>query len=154
MMPDTTSLANLRDIAVPPPVSWWPLALGWWVVIALTLVFIALYGYRTWQRWKANAYRRAALTELRSATNDATIAEILKRTALCASPRADVASLAGDNWCQWLCATGGADVPVAVAERLSVGIFQDRSKHTSELHDFAARWINNHRIHTTDPSSA
>lgn len=35
MNADASSLDDLRDIAVPPPVSWWPLAPGWWVVILI-----------------------------------------------------------------------------------------------------------------------
>lgn len=31
----------LRDIHLPDPISWWPLALGWWLVLALVVFFIA-----------------------------------------------------------------------------------------------------------------
>ena len=92
-MDDPTSLQNLRDIAEPAPVPWWPPAVGWWilfVIVAAAVIWIAL---RAWRRWQANAYRRAALEELRSATNQVEIAKILKRVALCAFPRTDVASL-------------------------------------------------------------
>ena len=33
-------LARLHDIRLPPPVGWWPLAPGWWVLFALLLVVI------------------------------------------------------------------------------------------------------------------
>ena len=67
MNPDPGSLDNLRDIVELPAVSWWPLAPGWWIVIALVAVIAAVNGMRAWKQWKANAYRRAALEELRSA---------------------------------------------------------------------------------------
>ncbi len=33
-------LAQLRDIHTPDPVSWWPLAPGWWVLITLLILLI------------------------------------------------------------------------------------------------------------------
>ena len=144
-MPDAASLDNLRDIAEPVPVSWWPLAPGWWVVIAVTAVTLLAFGYRAWQRWKANAYRRAALAELHSATSDADVAEVLKRTALSAFPRTNVASLTGAAWCRWLSDTCGVDIPDIVSQRLAAGVFRDGATRTRELVEFAKRWINDHK---------
>lgn len=31
------SLDNLHNIVVPDPVSWWPLAYGWWFMITVVL---------------------------------------------------------------------------------------------------------------------
>lgn len=28
----------LRDIHLPDPISWWPLAIGWWIVLALVII--------------------------------------------------------------------------------------------------------------------
>ncbi len=38
MNADPTSLANLRDLAEPSPVPWWPLAPGWWVLLGVLAV--------------------------------------------------------------------------------------------------------------------
>ena len=35
-------LAQLNDIQTPSDVDWWPLAWGWWAVIALALLIIVL----------------------------------------------------------------------------------------------------------------
>lgn len=32
----------LRDIHLPDPIAWWPLAFGWWLVFAIGLVFVLL----------------------------------------------------------------------------------------------------------------
>ena len=64
MSADAASLANLHDIVVPPPVSWWPLAWGWYLLGALLLAALA-WGLVRWRRWRlANRYRDLALAEL------------------------------------------------------------------------------------------
>ncbi len=145
-MDDPTSLQNLRDIVEPLPVSWWPPAVGWWILSAV-LVAAGMWGIlRAWRRWRANAYRRAALNELRSATKLVEIAEILKRVALCAFPRTDVASLSGIAWTDWLRETAGQDLPAEVAEALSNGVFAGSdNKNHADVASFVAAWIRHHR---------
>ena len=63
--PDPSSLDNLFDIVVPPPVSWWPPEPGWYVVGGLAIALTVWAAWRGWERWRAAAYRRAALAELR-----------------------------------------------------------------------------------------
>ena len=147
MNEDPASLDNLCDIAIGPPVSWWPLAPGWWVVIGIAVVVIAVAAWRVWMRWQANAYRRAALDELGNAKTASAIAELLKRTALAAFPRMDVASLSGSAWCQWLSDTMGREVPTNVTEALTRGVFERTTTvQTDELRGFAAEWITSHRV--------
>lgn len=62
MTPDP--LAQLRDIHLPPPPSWWPPAPGWWVLalIALGLTLWALraaWRHRRGRRFAREARRRA-----------------------------------------------------------------------------------------------
>ncbi len=60
-------LAELRDIATPSAVSWWPLAPGWWLVIALLCALLGYAGWQLWQRYQAGRYlreARALLTEI------------------------------------------------------------------------------------------
>jgi hypothetical protein len=107
--PDPASLQNLNDIVLPATVGWWPLAPGWYFLIGLLLIALAWLCYRSLQRWNNNRYRRAALTELQLLEQDTQNAEkrdsslrqlpvLLKRTALSAYPRNQVASLSGDDW--------------------------------------------------------
>jgi hypothetical protein len=147
MNQDPASLDNLSDIAVPPPVSWWPLAPGWWVVIGIAVLVTAVAAWKAWLRWQANAYRRAAFDELGKAKTVSAISEILKRTALAAFPRTDVASLSGPAWCQWLSDTMGRQVPTNVAEALTRGVFDRKTQvQTEELRGFVAEWITHHRV--------
>ncbi|XZE52201.1 DUF4381 domain-containing protein [Planctomycetaceae bacterium SH139] len=146
MNSDPASLENLRDIAQPPPVSWWPPALGWWVLLAAIVIAAGFVALRGWRRRKARAYRRAAVRELESAQSIAEIAALLKRTALAAYPRSEIASLSGKTWCQWLQETGGQPVPKAVAKVFSEGIFTKSAAENAqeEVSAFVRVWIQNH----------
>lgn len=102
------ALEKLNDIVLPQPVSWLPQTWGW---LALALLLAALLAFALWRRHQhhvANRYRREALAELdrleaTSGTPDArVVAEILKRVALHAWPRAATASLSGAAWLDFL----------------------------------------------------
>ena len=159
-MSDQTSLDLLNDIVVPPEVSWWPVAPGWYVFgAALGLAFLAL-AWRAWKKWKQNQYRRLALQELAliRASNDGDdgdalgrIPSLLKRTALSAWPRHLVASLSGADWHQFLDRTGGGgdfgSGAGQLLDRLSYG--SDPSVHASAAErqtvlKAAEHWIRRH----------
>ena len=151
MNPDPASLENLQDIVTPPPVSWWPLAPGWWMLLAAVLVVAGMIAFRLWRSWRVNAYRRAALRALQMATTVPEIAEILKRTALAAYPRAEVASLTGRAWSRWLGQTVGEPVPDQIGEALGRGIFAEANNvDVAKVARFAASWIRCHRRSTSD----
>lgn len=57
-------LAQLRDIHLPEPVAWWPLAFGWWVLIGLLAVALLLLSRHLILRYQSKLYRRQALVKL------------------------------------------------------------------------------------------
>jgi hypothetical protein len=151
-------LAQLRDIHLPAAVDWWPLAPGWWLLLALLLVGLLAAGYSLRRRWIAGAYRRAARTALVECLAGyqrdgdagrylADVNEILKRTALSAYPAETVAGLAGGAWCEFL---DSQVAPNDLAFRDSglasevyaakPGLGQPDRLHTAALH-----WVNRHR---------
>ncbi|QDT68819.1 hypothetical protein MalM25_17440 [Planctomycetes bacterium MalM25] len=85
------------------------------------------------------------MRELIQATCVAEVAALLKRTALEAYPREEVASLYGAKWCEWLQTTSGIPAPPAVAEALSHGVYHG-PHHTpdEQLQDFANDWVRDH----------
>lgn len=110
---DPASLQNLNDIVMPATVGWWPLASGWYLLFGLMLVTFVWLAYRSVKRWFANRYRRTALRELLLLKQAVQAEEnrdiglrqlpvLLKRTALTAYPRCEVASLSGNDWFQFL----------------------------------------------------
>lgn len=119
-MPATNPLADLRDIHLPEPVSWWPPAPGWWLLALLSLVVVAGLLW-LWRYRRRQTPRRAALAELTQlrATfqrdGDGTavaagVSTLLRRLALVHFPRNQVAGLVGDTWLQFLDRTGGSNL--------------------------------------------
>jgi len=147
-----TSLDRLHDIVLPPAVSWWPPAPGWYVVGGILVILILVLAHRAWKHWHANAYRRAALRELDSVNDPARIAEVLRRTALAAAPRPVIAGKTGAAWLDWLTARCPEAMPDTVREQLTVGIYRRPAADCdlAALRDYAARWIRHHRPLTTD----
>lgn len=108
MSSDPASLAKLHDIVLPAAPGWWPPAPAWYG-LALVLVAVVLWQlYRYWRRYRCNRYRRAALFELqnieRACDPEAVLAlpGLLKRTAILAYSRDQVAALSQDNWLRFL----------------------------------------------------
>ena len=113
---DPASLQNLNDIVMPASAGWWPLATGWYVLAVLALFFLCWITYRLVTDWKTNRYRRSALSELEVLSEDIQdpavrgtslrkIPILLKRTALAAYPRNEVANLTGEDWFRFLNST-------------------------------------------------
>jgi hypothetical protein len=107
-------LAELAPAHAAPPPGPWPLAPGWWGLIALVLASVALL---TW--WKRNPQRRLrklGLAELaridRQQHDDAALARelesLLRRYAVAHYGREEVARLAGDRWIAFVAAHGGS----------------------------------------------
>jgi hypothetical protein len=143
-MSDTpTSLDHLHDLVLPPAVPWWPLAPGWYAVIALALVAAAWMTLRAWRRWQANAYRREAMRELASLQSSEAIAELLRRTALAIAPRPEIAQRTGSAWLDWLAAQSPEPMPDRVRVQLTAGVYGPpaASQEIDTLRDYAAGWI-------------
>lgn len=103
----------LRDLHLPEMIGWWPLASGWWFLIALAAAGLGYLLYRSFRKWRRNAPRRVALRELariqkeyKSGVDEISLAielsELLRRTMLAYAPRNEVAGLTGKNWLRWL----------------------------------------------------
>lgn len=163
MLPETSppmaSIADLKEIPAPPPVSYMPQTAGWWVLAGIVLLALAAYAFVRWRRWRRNRYRREAQAELAAiehavadaGTRAAALAAIpvlVKRTALAWAPRTLVASLSGPAWLRYLDDTfppgGFADGPGRTLDALA---YDDASVRDDELASLLAllhRWIDDH----------
>ncbi len=101
------SLVELLDMLAPAPepilISMVPQTWGWTVLAAVFLIGVGSTIYLLVRYRRSNTYRRLALMELKQAGDDpARAANILRRAALTAFPRNEVAGLHGQDWLNFI----------------------------------------------------
>lgn len=153
-LPDQTA-ASLRDIHLPDAVSWWPPAIGWWIVLALIIASVIFI---------PKLYRRATYTPLKKVAND-TFMEIIKQhkknnnglefvvntsqflrqTAMSYTGREQVAQLTGDKWVQ---ALNNISVKKIFTDSLKQSLIdapyqKDSSVNTEQLINAVQEWLAN-----------
>ena len=136
----------LEPVPEPEPVSMAPQTAGWvWLgVVLLLLLAVAVRAFVRHRR--ANAYRRAALAELDAAGDDpARIAEIVRRTALRAFPRREVASVHGEDWLAFLDRTGRGAGFVSAPGRAMLAAPYRPVPPDPALASLARDWVRHHR---------
>ena len=103
----------LRDLHLPEPVGWWPLAPGWWILLALAAMLLGWQAWLAIRRWQRARPRRIALRRLRELAgqpalrNDVArlaseLSILVRRAMLAYVPRQQAAGLTGDAWLRWL----------------------------------------------------
>jgi hypothetical protein len=155
--PTADPVAGLIDIPLPPEISLWPA--NWPARIATIALFaatiVALWQFARHRR--ANRYRREALAELsrigrapqesqEEVLTDLTL--LVRRTALAAYPREQVAPLFGPTWLSFLDRSyGGQEFSQGVGSLLVSGSYQQISPTDAEVKSLIAlvrRWIRRH----------
>ncbi|MGB5161133.1 MAG: DUF4381 domain-containing protein [Thermoanaerobaculia bacterium] len=145
-------MSNLQELELPEPVPFTFETPGWYLLGGLMTLAVVWFGWRLWKRRQANAYRRIALEELAKLDSPVGLPELLKRTALVAYPRAEVANLYGDSWLGFLDGTLGTKAfSQGAGRRLPDLAYNPGSgtgmsaADTKELFALARRWIRRHR---------
>ena len=167
--PAPASLQNLNDIVLPEAVDWWPLASGWYFLLGLLLITLTWFIYTSIKHRINNRYRRTALHQLqllaqevnKTDKRDSVLRQIpilLKRTALTAYPRRQLASLTGKNWHDFLNSkVGTPPFTESICNSLdsisySVGNLDKVDvEATSELLKACKHWLKHHQ--PADPSN-
>lgn len=147
-------LELLHGLVMPEPVAWLPETPGWWIIFCWLVAVMLLAVWQIVKRRRRNRYRRDALAELRAiaarpelgpAESAQYVAALVKRTALAAYPREEVAALYGADWAQFLRESAGNDRQIAdAADRLAAAAYHPDADG-SELSQPARRWIRLHR---------
>ncbi len=156
MTPDAGSLDRLHDLVPPPATPWWPPAPGWVWLAAMLGVLVAYLLLRGFLRWQANRYRRealAALVRLDTADDRAfarELASLLKRTALTAYPREQVAPLTGTAWFAFLDAAAGTHFADGLGAQLEAAMHASSpaswdAQGRGQVLQETRRWIREHR---------
>jgi hypothetical protein len=106
-------LSQMRDISGLQDISVWPLAIGWWILLFIFLLIIAILAFRAKRKidyrksWKYKLelelnYIAKNTSEENAKDNISKLNEILKRIALQTYERNLIASLSEKNWLLWL----------------------------------------------------
>lgn len=111
-MPPEVSPLPLRDIHLPTPISWWPPAPGWWLLLGV-LMLAAVLLYRWRQRLRRPPFKKQALQQVQQLVqsyplhDDARrywmeVSILLRRLAISRFPQREVAGLCGSAWIEFL----------------------------------------------------
>lgn len=103
---------DLRDIHLPEPISWWPVAPGWWLLLA-SLIVILVFVFLTKKHYSSKQLNREIKTELeqikrqfKKSNNKLELAKslsvLLRRASISLYSEKEVAGLTGDQWLAFL----------------------------------------------------
>lgn len=150
-------LQNLHDIHLPPAIGWWPIAIGWYIlvgciIIASGLIFIACKNYDKRNKGKRialatlNSYQQEYLKNQDSQLGAARISELLKQVALIYYPRHQVAGLEGQDWINFLQETIKKEDVQQIQYLLLKTPYQPANKDDiTPLFKLARKWIQQRR---------
>lgn len=100
---------DLKDIHLPDTIGWWPPAPGWWLLLlaSILILFAASIIFRRLTAKTAIKHAQKLLKQLRNQPGDrletlTTLSALLRRTAISATTRSEVAGLRGQAWLEYL----------------------------------------------------
>lgn len=100
----------LRDIHLPEAISWWPPALGWWLLLVLAppAIYLIYWLVKRVKRKTAVKTAKKLLLQLKqdnrldNAQKLKEISTLIRRVAISTSSRIDCADLTGQQWLAFL----------------------------------------------------
>lgn len=149
-------LAQLKDIHLPEAISWWPLAIGWWVVgfIVIAGTYFAVqfsFGHYFNQR-----YRRQGLSALNNLPNIdqqqrlIALFSLLKQVANSAYPQQNFASLKHKEFIEFLQSSCTKPIFKDVSANWEQLMYAQQPSVTSDLVDQliteSRTWIKHHLV--------
>ncbi|WP_394204069.1 DUF4381 domain-containing protein [Shewanella waksmanii] len=116
------ALANLRDIQLPQAIHQWPIAPGYWLLLA-AVVILLLWCLRLWKKRQHKlAAKRMAIKELSQMNTDMPhlpieVNSLIKRAVMSYLGRDSVAKLEGQRWLDWLLAQQASPQLISLIEK-------------------------------------
>ena len=151
-------LVNLKDIHLPPPVSFWPPAPGWWILVVLlisSLFFGGVWFYRRHKKRKPKTEALRILKDLQILYQNSqdevaslrNLSNLLRRTALTFYDNDEVASLQGSSWLEFLDKTGKTkEFSQGAGKVLGTEVFQQKvNPDMNALFPLVNKWISSSR---------
>ncbi len=159
-MVNDTLLQQLKDIHYPKPIGFWPMAKGWWLGLLILIIIVFSFGYlvKWWHRYMV---KRQFLQELNTIQSGyiqdrepqkalSQLAILLKRVALTYYPRAEVASLYGQEWVRFLQSTGPEAYPKEWELLFTKALYQSQvDVEIDSGFKFARLWIRKQGVSCT-----
>lgn len=164
-------LAQLADIHLPEPVSYWPPAIGWWILAAIALVLLALVIRELARVRRQQKICQYAVAELQRCYDGFSHADpacidqsrldyvnqfnnVVRRVALVHFPQANVASLDGASWVDFIRQKGESSLMSdEIAAALQYGRFQTKCDvDVDAMQSFGQQWIESLYKGSTKPS--
>ncbi len=108
----TPQTLDLRDIHLPDPISWWPIAPGWWMLItSLFLIIAVIFILR--KIYLGRQLKRDITSEIenikqqfKKTQNKSQLAKslsiLLRRASITYYPKNNIAGLIGNSWLNYL----------------------------------------------------
>ena len=152
-------LEQLADIHLPVEISYWPPAPGWWILAVLLIAGIVFLTIRIIKFRNLQQVCRHALLELENCyqrlreenSADASnqlryineVNSVMRRVALVHFPQANVASLGGDAWVDFIRQKGDSTgLNEEIAAALSFGRFQTHCEvDVDAMNSLGQAWI-------------
>lgn len=144
----------LRDIHLPNPISWWPLALGWWLVIGIIIFCIICVFIIIKYFMRPTLYREAATALDRIESDfhqhgDATcsmkeISALLRRVILSQKNSDKKGGITGHAWLEILDKNlNGEEFREGAGKYLLSGPYQENfdKKNVPEIIELCRKWI-------------
>ena len=162
-------LAQLADIHLPAEVSFWPPALGWWILALLLLIASSFATRKLYEKAEQRKACQNALAELEKClekldesadqkkllqyVND--VNTVLRRVALVKFPESNPGSLVGETWVAFIRRAGNSSqLDDQLSAALSQGRFRKQIEVDSQaLNQMARSWILSVYQKETTPST-
>lgn len=143
----------LRDIHLPDAISWWPPAMGWWI-LAVLIPLCSYLIFRLYKRLTRKTALKFAKNQLQALKLDEqltkqekliALSSLMRRTAISLYPRSEVASLTGEAWLNFL----DHSIPVRsfnsdIGWLLTNALYRqaDNSHYIAPLFNLCETWLN------------
>lgn len=152
---------NLKDIQLPTEVGLWPLAPGWWILVAGLLIVLLLASIKIYRHRTQNNYRRLAFVALCKAHSQwqqdrdparylQTANALLRRCVLHVQGKEHLVGLSGKSWTETLNLLAPQVLTDTTQSALIRHCYQ-RSPNidVNTVHNELITWIKSHRSITT-----